>query len=320
MEKKYQVFISSTYADLIEERKRVLDAVLIAKCIPAGMEAFSATDESQFDVIKKVIDLCDYYVLIIARRYGSLFPGQDISYTEKEYEYAMNKGIPVLAFILDEKSADYDNYQQEKDSYLASKLELFKKSVSSNRLVSFWKTKDELFGQVVASLYNAFTKFERPGWVRGGKFDENDLLSRIQKLRVENEELTAMAKRANDSSNEAQVPTYENIVFPMHFVETVYIYTSNTRIHTKDMEPTLGQLFKHVSVSITSDCLYRDFEKAVNSFLPGYHVSETKIKELKAKFLIYDLIEEESKVIEKKQELVIKLTKFGRKEMARLNK
>ena len=64
-DKKYQVYISSTYTDLIEERKKILEVLLMADCIPAGMEAFVATDNEQFEVIKKVIDLCDYYVLII---------------------------------------------------------------------------------------------------------------------------------------------------------------------------------------------------------------------------------------------------------------
>lgn len=49
-EKKYQVFISSTYSDLVDERRRILDILLMADCIPAGMEAFVATDVEQFDV------------------------------------------------------------------------------------------------------------------------------------------------------------------------------------------------------------------------------------------------------------------------------
>ena len=81
-DKKYQVFISSTYTDLIEERKKILEVLLMADCIPAGMEAFVATDIEQFEVIKKVIDLCDYYVLIIGQRYGSINEATGISYTE----------------------------------------------------------------------------------------------------------------------------------------------------------------------------------------------------------------------------------------------
>ena len=92
---KYQVFLSSTYTDLIEERRAVLDILLKADCIPAGMENFVAQDEEQFNVIKKVIDLCDYYVLIIGKRYGSINPNTGKSYTEMEYDYAISKKIPV---------------------------------------------------------------------------------------------------------------------------------------------------------------------------------------------------------------------------------
>ena len=82
---KYQVFISSTYTDLQEERKKVLDILLMADCIPAGMENFVATDDEQFNVIKRVIDMCDYYILIIGRRYGSINKNTGLSYTEMEY-------------------------------------------------------------------------------------------------------------------------------------------------------------------------------------------------------------------------------------------
>ena len=100
LERKYQVFISSTYSDLVEERRKVLDVLLMADCIPAGMEAFVATDIEQFEVIKKVIDLCDYYVLIIGKRYGSIHPETGISYTEMEYDYAISKDVPVLVFAV----------------------------------------------------------------------------------------------------------------------------------------------------------------------------------------------------------------------------
>lgn len=97
-EKRYQVFVSSTFADLREEREVVFDALMKINCIPAGMENFPAFDEEQLEFIKHVIDDSDYYVLIIGGRYGSLTE-DGISYTEKEYDYAMSKGIPILPFI-----------------------------------------------------------------------------------------------------------------------------------------------------------------------------------------------------------------------------
>src|SRR5438093_11478813 len=98
MDKRYQVFVSSTYADLKEERRKVIQTVIEMDCIPAGMELFPAADEEQWEFIKRVIDDCDYYLLIIGGRYGSTTP-EGMSYTEKEYDYAIEKGIKVVALL-----------------------------------------------------------------------------------------------------------------------------------------------------------------------------------------------------------------------------
>jgi hypothetical protein len=47
MDKRYQVFVSSTYADLQHERQRVIQALMEMDCIPSGMELFPAADEEQ---------------------------------------------------------------------------------------------------------------------------------------------------------------------------------------------------------------------------------------------------------------------------------
>ena len=80
MDKRFQVFISSTYADLKEERQKVIQTVMETDCIPAGMELFPAADEEQWKFIQRVIDDCDYYILIIGGRYGSL-TDEGVSYT-----------------------------------------------------------------------------------------------------------------------------------------------------------------------------------------------------------------------------------------------
>src|SRR6266705_2980965 len=72
IEKVYQVFVSSTYADLADERRRVSETLAKAGFISAGMELFPATDQQQLSFIQRVIDRCDYYVVIIGGRYGSL--------------------------------------------------------------------------------------------------------------------------------------------------------------------------------------------------------------------------------------------------------
>ena len=98
MDRFYQVFVSSTYEDLKDERRRVSDTLAKAGHIPVGMESFPAVDERQWEYIKRIIGRSDYYVVIVGGRYGRLAVDQ-LSYTEKEYEYAVELGIPVLAFL-----------------------------------------------------------------------------------------------------------------------------------------------------------------------------------------------------------------------------
>src|ERR1035441_6796733 len=98
MDKRYQVFISSTYEDLHEERREVMQALLALDCIPTGMELFPAADYDSWTHIKRFIAGCDYYVVIVGGRYGSRGPTGK-SYTEMEYDYAVEAGLPALAFL-----------------------------------------------------------------------------------------------------------------------------------------------------------------------------------------------------------------------------
>lgn len=88
----YRVFVSSTYEDLQDERLKILNALLSISCIPSGMELFSAASEEQFSYIKKVIQDVDYFIIIIAGRYGSIAKDGK-SYTQKEFEYAQKLNI-----------------------------------------------------------------------------------------------------------------------------------------------------------------------------------------------------------------------------------
>jgi hypothetical protein len=64
MDKRYQVFVSSTFRDLQDERQEVMQALLELNCVPSGMELFPAANEDQWTLIKSVIDDCDYYLVV----------------------------------------------------------------------------------------------------------------------------------------------------------------------------------------------------------------------------------------------------------------
>ena len=154
MEKKYQIFISSTYEDLKEERKKVQDVILAMYQFPIGMEMFSAADEDQWEIIRETIDSSDYYVLIIGHRYGSVIKEGEyagISYTQKEFRYALEKKIPVLAFFID-NSVSITPEKMEQDINKKKKLEKFKDEVKTGRLVEWWENNYDLANKVTNAL------------------------------------------------------------------------------------------------------------------------------------------------------------------------
>ena len=201
MDKRYQIFISSTFSDLKEERNKVMQTIMSLDCIPAGMELFPAMDEEQFEFIKRIIDDCDYYILIIGARYGSM-DENGVSYTEKEYEYAVSKNIPVMAFLHDDISSLPIN-KADLDDVLRKKLDCFRKKVETKRLVQYWKNADDLNAKVAVSLPKTIKMYPQTGWVRANLMTNSESLQEINELRKENEELRAYKVRHEKETNYA---------------------------------------------------------------------------------------------------------------------
>ncbi len=201
MDKRYQVFVSSTYADLKEERSKVIQTLMEMDCIPSGMELFPAADEEQMQFIKKIIDDCDYYVLIIGGRYGSTSP-EGISYTEQEYDYAVNKSLKVVAFI--HKNLDgLPMIKSEGNPEARERLRAFREKVQSGRLVKFWTSAEELPGLVSLSLSKTIKTHPAIGWVRGNQVATTELLSEINELRKRNQELETAIQALQDAQGAA---------------------------------------------------------------------------------------------------------------------
>ena len=201
MDKRYQVFVSSTYADLKEERQHVIQALMEMDCIPAGMELFPAADEEQWEFIKKVIDDCDYYLLIIGGRYGST-TDDGISYTEKEFDYAVQKQLKIVALI----HGSPDNIpfgKSEKNPELREKLSNFKDKVMNGRLVKFWTKASELPGLVALSMTKTIKMYPAVGWIRANRIASENLLQEINELRKENLSLkdSALLNNTKGESN-----------------------------------------------------------------------------------------------------------------------
>lgn len=186
-EKRFQVFVSSTFRDLKAERERVLRTLAESNYIAAGMEFFPAIDEEQFNFIKTVIDDSDYYVAIVAGKYGTFAP-DGFSYSEKEYDYAVQNSLPVIALIR-ENIESLDAAKKETATEKIELLERFRQRLSTGRLVSYWKDETELCYRLINSLATTTKKYPGQGWVRGGKESQEELLRKIVALEEENRTL-----------------------------------------------------------------------------------------------------------------------------------
>lgn len=169
MERKFQVFISSTYLDLQDERQAAVQAILDAGHIPAGMELFKAGNESQLEVVKRWINNSDVYMLILGGRYGSIEPTTQKSYTHLEYEYAVQLQKPVFAVVLSEsmllKKASVSGQNNIFECDFPEKYKEFKKIVMSkiSRIINDVK---DVNIAVLSSLYDFSKNPNLHGWVR----------------------------------------------------------------------------------------------------------------------------------------------------------
>lgn len=203
MNKRYQVFVSSTYADLQEERREVMQALLELDCIPAGMELFPAADESQWSLIRRIIDDCDYYIVIVGGRYGST-DSDGISYTEMEYRHALKLGKPIVAFLHRDPSSIPANRTETSDKRRA-KLDEFR-NLCQQKMVKYWTSAAEL-GSVVSRSLVRLTR-DRPGvgWVRADAVPNHDVL---QQLVEKNERIEALQRLTASAQHVGLVATYD---------------------------------------------------------------------------------------------------------------
>lgn len=191
-EKKIQVFVSSTYTDLIEERQAAVEAILSSGNIPAGMELFSATDESQMTIIKRWIDESDVYMLILGGRYGSIESKSGKSYTQLEYEYAVEKNKPLFAVILNENFID-EKVKQSGKSILENEnnkeLKEFTNLVKT-KMVKFCDDKKDIKIAIHETLSEFAYRKDLIGWIRGDNSVNSNLLAdEIARLTRENNDL-----------------------------------------------------------------------------------------------------------------------------------
>lgn len=198
MEKRFQVFVSSTYQDLQEERQEVMHALLELDCIPSGMELFPAASENQWSLINRVIDECDYYVLIVAGRYGSI--GTDgIGYTEMEYRHALSVNKPTIAFLHKDPGLIPVN-KSEDSAEGKEKLRLFRDFIQQKQLCKFWSNPADLGAVVSRSLVQLKKTAPAIGWVRANELPDREATLELLRLRQQVDQLELELQRVRTTA------------------------------------------------------------------------------------------------------------------------
>lgn len=246
MEKRYQVFVSSTFHDLEIERQEVMHALLELDCMPSGMELFPAANETQWNLIKRVIDDCDYYVLILGGRYGSIGP-EGTSYTEMEYRYALSVGKPTIAF-LHRNPGKISANNTEPTVEGKAKLQAFRQSVEK-KLCKQWESPQELGSVVSRSLIQLIKSTPAVGWVRANELADREATLELLQLRRRVEELQTELSRARISAPKgseglAQGDEEHSISFSFTAVSHESFKTSDW---SSNFTPTWNEIFARIA-------------------------------------------------------------------------
>lgn len=247
---RYQVFVSSTYEDLREERQQATQAILEMNHMPSGMELFPASDLSQWELIKTVINESDYYVVIVGGRYGSIHKSTGLSFTEMEYDYATSQGVPVLGFVRKDIKKIPAGLV-EADPVARAKLDAFREKVTS-RTCRLYDQSVELGMLVMKSLMNEMRTNPRVGWVRAdqarGKEDIEREQTLIDDLAAKDRSIKRLERQLRDRSVPLEGISRDDLahgedLYPL----TVTFQDSNKKHVALDVAITWDEIFSVVA-------------------------------------------------------------------------
>lgn len=280
IDKRFQVFVSSTYEDLQEERREVMQALLELDCIPSGMELFPASNEDQWSLIKRVIDDSDYYIVIIAGRYGST-NAEGMSYTEMEYRYALESGKPIIAF-LHKSPEDIASKYTEKTEKGKERLKAFQE-LAKRKMVRYWSNASELGSVVSRAIVNLKKQFPAVGWVRADSIADEGSMREILRLRQENEHLQKQLQLSKVSAPEGteKLAQGEDI---LEITCTCKAESENYKAYKiiKSFTTTWNDVFAIISPYMVIECEESTIKKAIveygKSILAEDLLADKKVK------------------------------------------
>jgi hypothetical protein len=252
-ERRFQIFISSTSDDLREQRQKIWESLVSLDYIVSGMEAFPATSDAQFEYIKQQIAQSDYYILVVAGRYGTIAEN-NVSYTEREFDYAQEMKLPTLVFPhRDITSLPISKTDQDQEKL--ELLKLFREKAARNRLCSYWTNSDELALNIIKALQSAIKTYPRPGWQRGDQASTNELLKEVHQLRAENDKLRlASSPPLSEEAPQDLKPTLKKKITFSYYMSADNKQHGSTVLSLSDILKEVS-IFEPTSFDLFEECL-----------------------------------------------------------------
>lgn len=282
MDVKYQIFVSSTYDDLADERRAVMEAILNLRHIPVGMEQFHATDENQWSYIKRRIAQCDYYVVIVAERYGSEFEGK--SYTQKEYELAVELKIPVIGFLL-ANEAKLALPQPKVEFAKKEKVEAFRE-LCKQKPVKFWKNSDDLALKVTQAINEITVENPQVGWVRADSVPSLKVVEELSRLSQEKRELQLIIDKLSQDESSIRIPP--EVVWRIERLDEKTVDDA-AMLNPRDEATSLLDVFLDLDHCLATEA---DIDETGEFFanVIGYHIEEHEIELVMTEFVKHGIV------------------------------
>lgn len=152
--KTKKVYVSGTVKDLVEYLDKARDQIRKMGLNVVSMDTYVAEDKRPLDRCLEDVRNCDLYVGIFAWRYGFIPLGQDKSITELEYREAGEHGIERLIFLLDPDVLWHRNFM-DSTSGDETKISNLREELSTDRLVSFFKSPEDLARLLAAAIHRS---------------------------------------------------------------------------------------------------------------------------------------------------------------------
>ena len=333
-----KVYISSTYKDLVEYRDAIRDMFqfkgLQDEYSLVSMEGYlSESGKRAIDVCIADVRAADIYILILAKRYGSVVEGTGISYTEAEYNEAVKSATnnPMYKIFVFYSNEEIEAQDFAKSGLENTGLENFYNSVMKNSACFIYPftTPDNLCKQILLTFNYNFK-------VPSGLSDYKEALMLIDR----NDQSYSFSKSVKRNTNSFYFTSvYENS--PNDFLERLFDLEMGGKYRKCRLE--LGQFntvdaakFREIFIAeLTSQWLSGDMEgyafndgdkfflsieinsseinsdskieylkKVLLEFLPLYLTKEGKPTNNRVFFIFYTYLAEENSVNTKFEALI----------------